>query len=178
MNRVIDVSLSGHPEPFRLHEDAFELLQQYLDQARAGLTEDMDPAEVMGDLERSIGDKLADRRGDGRVVAIDVVRGILDEIGAVGTHDGAPVAAPTLPPGRVRRRLYRIREGEQWAGICTGLAAYAELDVSVVRWVFVLLALVTAGVFLLVYVAAMFILPVVPTREAFAAAQVVADSGP
>ena len=47
--------------------------------------------------------------------------------------------------------------------MCTGLAAYAQLDVKVVRWVFVGLGLVTVGLFLFVYVVAMFVLPVVPT---------------
>lgn len=171
MHRVIDISLTGHLEPFRVHDDAFELLDQYLKRARARLAGDPDHAEVVGDLERSIGEKLAARQPDGANVldAADVIA-VLEEIGAVeaGTAEPAPV---TAPPTRGRRRLYRITEGQEWAGICTGLAAYAQLDVTHVRWVFVGLGLVTVGLFLLVYVVAMFVLPVVPTREAFAAAQ-------
>jgi phage shock protein C len=171
MHRVIDISLSGHSAPFRLHDDAYEQLRAYLDRARAGLTDDTDQAEVIDDLERSIGEKLVDRLGAEKTVIDSAdVSAVLEAVGAV---DAAPGVEPTAtPPDRPRRRrLMRIREGQEWAGVCTGLAAYAELDANVVRWIFVFLAIVTAGIFLLVYIAAMFILPVVPTRAAFAAAQ-------
>ena len=49
------------------------------------------------------------------------------------------------------------------AGVCTGLAAYAEIDVAWVRTLFVFATILTAGIFLLVYVALAFILPVAAT---------------
>jgi phage shock protein PspC (stress-responsive transcriptional regulator) len=170
MHKVIDISLTGHPEPFRVHDDAFELLGKYLERARARLADDPDHAEVIGDLERSIGEKLAARRRDGKAVfdAADVTE-VLESIGAVDTDTSEP-AAMTTSSARGRRRLYRIREGQEWAGVCTGLAAYAELEVNAVRWVFVGLGLVTVGLFLFVYVVAMFVLPVVATREDYFAA--------
>jgi phage shock protein C len=178
MHRVIDISLTGHPAPYRLHEDAYERLRQYLDGARARLSDDPDQAEVIGDLERSVGDKLSALLRAGRQVIDDAdVAAVLDQVGAVEPGVAGSPPPPVAQQPRVRRRLYRIREGQQWAGICTGLAAYAELEVNVVRWVFVGLGLITAGAFLLVYVVAMFVIPVVPTREAFVAAQPQANGG-
>jgi phage shock protein C len=181
MHRVIDISLTGHTAPFRLHDDAYERLRQYMDRARARLADDPDQPEVVGDLERSIGDKLSSRLGPSKLVIDDAdVSAVLDQIGTVEPGDArpaAPAAATVEPAPGGRRRLYRIREGQQLAGICTGLAAYAELDVTLVRWVFVLLGLITAGVFFLVYVIAMFIIPVLPTREAFTAAQTSRNDG-
>ena len=181
MHRVIDISLTGHTTPFRLHDDAYERLRQYMDGARARLADDPDQPEVMGDLERSIGDKLSARLDPNKLVIDDAdVIAVLDQVGTVEPGDvraAAPPAAPVDPASRGRRRLYRIRAGQQLAGICTGLAAYAELDVSLVRLVFVLLGILTAGVLLLVYVLAMFIIPVVPTREAFIAAQTTRSDG-
>lgn len=180
MHRVVDISLKGHADPFRLHEDAFELLRLYLERARTRLASDPDHAEVLGDLEQSIGEKLAARLSAGKLIDDDDVRTVLDEIGTVDTGNTDPTApaAPAAPRGRVRRRLYRIREGQEWAGVCTGLAAYAQLEVNVVRWVFVGLGLVTVGAFLLVYVVAMFVLPVVATREEYAATQYAQDGAP
>ena len=63
-----------------------------------------------------------------------------------------------------RRRLQRVREGQQLAGVCNGLADYAELDVAWVRTGFVLGSLVTGGILVLVYIALAFILPVAPRR--------------
>jgi phage shock protein C len=65
-----------------------------------------------------------------------------------------------------RRRLQRIREGQKVAGVCTGLAAYAQLDVDWVRTGFVFATLLTVGFFGLVYIGMAFVLPVAETREA------------
>lgn len=177
MHKVIDISLAGIPEPIRLHDDAYQLLNGYLERARARLTDDPDQAEVIGDLERSIGEKLAQRlSADKRVIDLADVGAVLQEIGVVDTGSTEPGTPVGQRPRR--RRLYRIREGQEWAGVCTGLAAYAELEPNAVRWVFVGLGLVTVGLFLFVYLVAMFVLPVVSTREEYFAALQARDEAP
>ena len=160
---MIVVSLEGHAGQFRLREDAYDLLARYLDRAAARLQDDADRAEVIGDLERSVGDKLAALPGSSdRLVSAADIDAILEEIGAVDTGRD-PVPDEAGAPRR-RRRLHRIREGQEFAGVCTGLAAYAELRVDWVRWLVVLATIFTAGIFGLVYLALVFILPVDATR--------------
>jgi phage shock protein PspC (stress-responsive transcriptional regulator) len=62
--------------------------------------------------------------------------------------------------------LQRVREGQKFAGVCTGLAAYSEIDVAWVRVIFVLGTIFTGGLLLLVYLAMAFILPISATGEA------------
>jgi phage shock protein PspC (stress-responsive transcriptional regulator) len=92
-----------------------------------------------------------------------------ENIALIGADAAPPPGAPPPPPRAARRlgrrRLYRIREGQNIAGVCTGLAAYADLDVGLVRAIFVLLALFTAGAFILAYLVLMFVLPTVPTVQ-------------
>ena len=175
MHRVIDISLAGHPAPFRLHDDAYDMLQRYLEDARSGLADEADLAEVIDDLERSIGEKLtAGLNDDGRVVSSTQMRSVLDEMGTVepGTP---PLSAPTpAAPGTGRRRLLRIRKGQEVAGVCNGLAEYSGSNLTLVRWIFALLTIFTGGLFGLVYLVAMFILPIVETHADFRAAQPIA----
>ncbi len=174
MHKVIDIQLGGQPDLLRIHEDAYDALTAYLDHARSRLAADPDQAEVMDDLERSIGAKLTDRLGpDGGIVTLGDVRVVLDEVGSVGADDVPPAAGVADRPRR--RRLCRIREGQQIAGICTGLAAYSEIRVDWIRMLFLLLAVVSAGLFVLAYFACAFVLPVVPTREAWIAQTQVAE---
>jgi len=175
MHRVVNIDLVGDANPYRLHEDAYDALSRYLDQARSRLVDDRDHAEVLGDLERSIGAKLADRLGsDDRILTVEDVTVILEEVGSVGAEDGQPATVIADRPQR-RRRLYRIREGQQIAGVCTGMAAYSEIGVDWIRTIFVLLALVSAGVFALVYFVVAFVRPVLPTREAWIAQMKIAQ---
>jgi len=172
MHRVIDVDLEGQAKPFRLHEDAYDALEGYLEEARAGVPGDADAAEVIGDLERSIGARLAERQGSTeRVLSLADVDAVLTAIGPVAGDEKArgfgPIGGSRTPH---RRRLFRIRAGQQIAGVCQGLAAYSEIDVAWVRTIFVLGTVVSAGFGLLVYLALAFILPVVPSHEAWIAA--------
>lgn len=174
MQTVIQISLSGHPVMFRLNQDAYAVLEHYLDRARLNLAADPDQAEVLRDLELAIGEKLTARQSaPDQVLTLAEVNAVLAEVGPVETGSPAAPAAPALPRGR--RRLMRIQEGQQIAGVCQGLAAYADLDVDWVHTIFILLTLVTGGAFGLVYLVLMFVLPAVPTRAAYAAAHAAAS---
>jgi phage shock protein PspC (stress-responsive transcriptional regulator) len=175
MHTVINIDLVGNPSPYRVHEDAYAALSGYLGHAQSRLAGDPDRAEVMGDLERSIGAKLTDRLGSSdRILTIGDVTAVLEEVGAVGTHDGQPTPIAAGRPRR--RRLRRIHEGQEVAGLCTGLATYSEINVDYIRTIFLVLAVVTAGLFALVYFAVALVVPVVPTHEAWIA-QMEADGG-
>lgn len=61
----------------------------------------------------------------------------------------------------MEKKLYRIEEGKKIAGVCTGIAEYFKLDVSVIRLVWALLIL-CAGTGLLAYIACALIIPEKP----------------
>ena len=46
----------------------------------------------------------------------------------------------------MEKKLYRVMKGKQLCGVCTGLAQYFRLDVTIVRLAAVLLALFGPGV--------------------------------
>jgi phage shock protein PspC (stress-responsive transcriptional regulator) len=57
-----------------------------------------------------------------------------------------------------------------WSGLCNGIAAYLNVDVTWVRIAFVVLTVITSGGMLLAYFILMFIVPVATTSEERAAA--------
>ena len=87
---------------------------------------------------------------------------------AGGPADGQ--ARPASDTRARRRRLYQIRDGAMISGLCTGIAAYLDVDVTIVRVVFVVLAFLTRGAWLLVYGVLMFVIPYAETPEERAAA--------
>jgi phage shock protein C len=167
MDKTITISLTGHAGGYRLAEAAYDRLATYLDEAAARLPDDADRSEVLGDLERSIGDKLAVLLASGdRLITATDIGGVLDEIGAVDT--GHEPARSDDDDARPRpRRLQRIREGQMIAGVCNGLAVYSDLRVDWVRTIFVFATIFTAGGFALVYLAMAFILPVAAPDSAY-----------
>jgi phage shock protein C len=176
MEKVINISLNGHPMVFPSEETAYHALRRYLDNARTRLKDDPDHQEVLRDLEQSIGEKLAPLMASGaHVISVDEINAVLEEIGAVNGVVGSDIsnATPnaTKGPPQTRRRLYRIQEGQNLAGVCQGVAAYSKIRIDWVRTIAVLLTVFTGGVFALVYLVLMFALPVAATHKDYAAAQ-------
>jgi phage shock protein PspC (stress-responsive transcriptional regulator) len=57
------------------------------------------------------------------------------------------------------RRLYRVTSEKRIAGVCSGLARYFEVDVTLVRLLVVAGTLCSGGMGLLAYIAAWIIMP-------------------
>ncbi len=60
------------------------------------------------------------------------------------------------------KKLYRSRTEKMIAGICGGLGQYTGVDPTVVRLLFAILALFTAGTGVLLYIVMMIIVPLEP----------------
>ena len=179
MQKVVSISLNG--VAYQLEEPGYNDLRVYLERAEARLKDSPDRAEVMADLEQAIGEKCARALGPHKTVVSGAeIDKILAEMGPVesaeetpadaafeGAGAAASAASPPLPP---RKRLYNIREGAMWCGVCNGIAAYLNVDVTWVRIAFVILTFVTSGFMLLVYFGLVFIVPYANTSEERAAA--------
>ena len=76
-----------------------------------------------------------------------------------------------------RKRLVRAREGRKVAGVCLGMAEYFDLDVTLVRLVWLITAIMT-GVGFLAYGIAWIVMPEEPYKlaENVTTGQVVTNS--
>ena len=69
-----------------------------------------------------------------------------------------------------RKRLMRPRAGRKIAGVCAGLAEYLDLDVTLIRLVW-LIVVIFAGAGLVAYVIAWIVMPDEPARAIAPSAQ-------
>jgi phage shock protein PspC (stress-responsive transcriptional regulator) len=185
MQKVITVSLNGNA--YQLDEAAYAQLAAYLDQAGRALASNPDSAEIIADLEQAIAEKCARYLSAHKnVVTGAELEQVVAQMGPVDDAAAAaeaPAGAKTAPgcgpaasqpgesPDATPRRLYQISEGALVSGVCKGLAAYFNVDVTLVRVIFVILIIVTAGLGLLAYLALMILIPYASTSEEHAAAR-------
>jgi phage shock protein PspC (stress-responsive transcriptional regulator) len=170
MEKLTSIKLTDHPNEFPLEEDAYQVLNQYFDGARARLRTDPDGDEVLRDLERSIGDRLDGviQSGKARIGRADVEAAI-KEVGYVDTGDGSDSTAVVPPSPPKARPLARIKEGQWLAGVCNGLAAYSGIRLDWLRTIALFLTVLTGGFLILVYAVMAIALPVVETRADYEA---------
>jgi phage shock protein PspC (stress-responsive transcriptional regulator) len=172
MEKVVTINLNGNA--FQLEEPGYAALRSYLERAQAGLESNPDRAEILADIEQSIAEKCARYLNERKtVVTAPEVEAILAEMGPVETGDAQSAAgsqAGEQPRTDAPKRLYQIREGAMLTGVCKGIAAYLNIDVTFVRIAFVILAFATFGAAALIYVVLAFIIPYADTTEEHAAA--------
>ncbi len=177
MHKVISVNLNGNA--YQLDDDAHLVLEAYLDRAEEALANNPDRTEVLADLEQAIAEKCNRVLGPQKTVVLKAeIEAIVLEMGPV---DGGGVSSsPTPDDGaadstgaatrRAPKRLYRIKEDAMIAGVCTGLAAFFGIDVTLVRVIFVVATFLTSGAAVLAYAAAMLLVPEANTSDEHAAA--------
>ena len=179
MRRVITVSLNGNA--FQLEDDAHAVLVAYLERANTSLAGNPDKDEIVADVEQAIGDKCARYLNAHKsVLGRTEIETVLAEMGPVDGDGGAapagaaaeaaPAGASVAPAAAAHRRLYQISDGALVSGVCNGLAAYFNVDVTLVRLGFVVLLFLSGGTILLVYLVLMFVVPYAETSEQRAAA--------
>ena len=174
MQKVISINLNGNV--YELDEGGYDALREYLARAEHQLETNPDRSEIVADLEQAVADKCQQYLGPHKtvVVAAEVDR-IIAEMGPVesGSHKNGDTAAKA-EGGSARadsaqapspRRLYRVPAGSMIAGVCTGVAAFFRIDVTIVRIAFVVAALITKGAAVVAYLIAMFVIPEASTPE-------------
>jgi phage shock protein PspC (stress-responsive transcriptional regulator) len=180
MHKVIVINLNGRA--YQVDEIGYDALRAYLDRAEGQLRANPDLAEIMADLEQAIGEKCQRfLNANKSVVSATEVQQILTEMGPVegaapqsqdgGVEHAKAASTPPKAEGGAAKRLYRIREGAMFSGVCNGFAAYFNIDVTIVRLIFVILAVVTKGAWAMAYFVMMFVIPDATTSEEHAAAQ-------
>lgn len=166
MQKVVSIHLRGNA--YQLEEKGFDLLEDYLVSARNSLKQDPDKDEVMQDFEQAIAEKCDQLLSEHKtVVTVSEVKKIIEAMGPVEAEtEPADVDAPKLDATQEPiKRFYTLKDGALIGGVCTGLGAYFNVDVVIVRLAFIILSLFTFGFSLLLYLALMLLVPEAKTPE-------------
>ncbi len=164
MNKVTTINLNG--TAYQLEEVGYERLKKYLATAKKNLADDPDKDEVLADFERAIAEKCNEMlTASKNVITEKEMDTIIDDMGPVESADGAKSDKSDKDEGSQPKRLYTLRDGAIVGGVANGVAAYFNLDVTVVRLIFVILTFITSGAMILIYLVMMVIVPEARTQE-------------
>ncbi|SFT39374.1 phage shock protein C (PspC) family protein [Lishizhenia tianjinensis] len=152
MNKTISINLSGII--FYVEEEGYEKLKSYLENIRAQFKNSDEADMVLEDVELRIAEIFTERSSGGPVTCedVDYVVAVMGEATAYAPDEdedenegdkGRRSSTEESSQGRERNQLYRDVENAQIAGVCAGLAHHYQINVDIVRVLFVLFALTT-----------------------------------
>ena len=183
MKKVINASIGG--KSFSLDEDAYNRLSAYFKHFKARLTQDTQNAreEVMSDLESRIAELFDQGTGGAsyRVVDLTLVSKVVNQLGmpdgsaepmdfstSSGTGNTREASGPGQnfsyagEKGEAKKRLYRDSDNKAIGGVCSGLGAFLNIDITIVR-IIILLALLLWGSGMIVYLVLWIVVPLAKT---------------
>lgn len=171
MKKTIHINLSGIA--FRIEEDAFDRLQNYLKDVETALGTDNGAKETLQDIESRIAEIFMPVASQPETSVTlkdveDVIRiiGVPSDFGTdePGTDSSAPknTAAPQPAPP-VSRRLFRDPYNRIFGGVCSGLGAYFKIEPLVFRLIFLIGSI--WGIFLIPYIILWIVMPKALTME-------------
>jgi phage shock protein PspC (stress-responsive transcriptional regulator) len=164
MNRIISANIHGFI--FQIDELAYENLKTYLNAIRQKVNNE----EVVADIENRIAELFDYKLRNGRqAIFQDDVQDIIQQIGNPGQFGADEPSGPEPSPEnsgetssssrrKGYRRLYRNDDDKVIGGVCSGIAAYFDVDPLIPRIIFAI-SFFLFGTGLLLYVFLMIVLP-------------------
>lgn len=174
MKKTFPVNING--KVFYIDEDAYDLLQNYLNQLRAAFS-GAEGDEIVNDIESRISELFDEQIASGAnaIVYSDVNRvieimGKPADIGDIGDINEANIpphpynadasTANTCEERQPRKRLYRNLNNKVLGGVLGGLATYLGWDANIMRLLYVVLCCVTyVWPLTLIYLIAWMVIP-------------------
>lgn len=153
MKKVIEISLGRFN--FTIEDDAYLLLRDYLIRFERTMTNQQEAKEVMEDVESRIAEIfLKEKKYLRQVVDVPLVKLAIEHLGEI--HDEYTSyqkneSEDYTTSAKANKKLYRDPDDKKIAGVCSGIAAYLNIDTTLVRVLF-LIALICYGSTFLLYI--------------------------
>lgn len=174
MKKIININLSGRVIP--IEDTAYEQLKAYIESLRNYFINEEGREEIINDIESRIAELMNEkvRKGADSITDADVNE-IANSMGRPEDFEGEEIkeqsfteagshhqasAAPAAQ--KSRNRLYRDTSDKFIGGVCSGIAAYLNVDPAIVR---ILFAIITFGGFGLGFLAYIILWIVLPAKE-------------
>jgi phage shock protein PspC (stress-responsive transcriptional regulator) len=169
MKKIININLSGRVIP--IEDSAYEKLQSYIESLRRYFSKEQDRDEIINDIESRIAELMNEKIRKG---ATHITDSDIDEIAAsMGRPEDFESDATTSTTGastqtsaqetyaekKTRSRLYRDVNDKFIGGVCSGIAAYLNIDPSIIRILFAIITFGGFGLGFLIYIILWIVLP-------------------
>ncbi len=143
-------------------EDAYEMLQDYLDRLERTLKNESGSKEIIEDVELRIAEICTSKLNESKtVIELTDIEEILSQLGDPSDYideDEDENHTYEQRSEKSERRLFRDTENATIGGVCSGIASFFNIDVVIVRALFVIIFLF-AGFGIPLYVILWIIIP-------------------
>lgn len=167
MKKTLTINLGG--SVFNIDEDAYQLLDKYLNNLRIHFRKEEGSDEIMNDFELRISELFSERMRLGyQVISIEQVEEVIARMGKPEElfddekQEEETASDASAEKTSYRKRLMRDPDNKIIGGVAGGLAAYMGWDATAIR-ILLFLLIFLHGVIIPIYLLAWIIMPMART---------------
>jgi phage shock protein PspC (stress-responsive transcriptional regulator) len=157
MKITVSINLGGYS--FNIDEDAYAELKRYMKNLELHFAGEESSSEILSDIETRMAElfrtKLTNYK---QVIDIKDVQQVIAILGTpedISDNEGPTIRDKFSSPGY--HRMYRDTDHRVIGGVCAGIAAYWDIELWIVRLIFLILAMMGVGI--LIYLILYIVLP-------------------
>ena len=144
MNQVEKNSIGGYA--FTLETTAAEKIDKYLGELKEFYSGIESGNEIMEGIEERMAELLVEKCGENGIVTESIANAVINVLGKPEEIESESAEEKekirTDEPVSRKKKIYRDLDGGKILGVCSGLAAYFNMDVVAVRTLFVVFTVV------------------------------------
>lgn len=154
MKITVSINLGGYS--FNIDEDAYSELKRYLKNLEIHFAGEESSSEILSDIETRMAELFRTRLTSYKqVINIEDVNQVISVLGKpedISDNEGTTARDKFASPGY--HRMYRDPDHRVIGGVCAGIAAYWNIDLWIVRLIFLCLAMMGVGflIYLILYI--------------------------
>ena len=148
MKKVVKVSIGNIA--FTIEEDGYLVLKGYLEELNDHYRAKQNGNEIIEGIEERMSELFIEKAGKDAMVTLPVVKEVIGILGrpddidqeadsATGSYSSASAQQSSAP-----KRVYRDPDHKMIGGVCSGLASYFNIDIAIVRIIFLVLLFFSA----------------------------------
>ncbi|MDR1091085.1 MAG: PspC domain-containing protein [Prevotella sp.] len=163
MKKIIEVSIGSIN--FTMEDDAYIRLKEYLKRFESTIPNKTEAREIMEDVEARVAEIFQkEMRFANQVVNMKLVQTVIDHLGEIESEAKAPDGNASgsgddkNPAGYTigEKKLFRDYDHKVLGGVCSGLSAYFNVDITLIRILFAFTAFlygVTVFLYIVLWIA-------------------------
>ena len=157
MKITVSINLGGYS--FNIDEDAYAELKRYLKNLEFHFAGEESSSEILSDIETRMAELFRSKLTSYKqVINIEDVNQVITVLGTpedISNTEGPTIRDKFSSPGY--HRMYRDTDHRAIGGVCAGIAAYWDMELWLVRLIFLILGFMGVGI--LIYLILYIVLP-------------------
>jgi len=168
MNKTVNINLAGIF--FHIDEDAYLKLQRYLESIKRSFTDSQGRSEIISDIEARIAELFTERvKHDKQVIGIKEVDEVIAIMGQPEDYlvddeifEDEPQHTSYKNSGP-SKKLFRDTDNSYISGVSSGLGHYLGIGAEWVRFLWMVLTILSGGTFIIIYILFWILVPAATT---------------